>query len=116
MPEIDTAPVRGTLPRLGALAPILEAVSGVYELGTADIIGRQRTKSIAEARMLCCLLARRCTWLSYPEIGMVLGRDHTTVMALCKSAERQCTTDPWFSAAVAELLEKLGATEEVRVQ
>jgi len=37
-------------------------------------------------------------------------------MALCKSAERQCTTDPWFSAAVAELLERLGAAEEVRVQ
>ena len=108
--------VRGVLPRLGALAPILEAVSSVYELGTADIIGRQRTKSIAEARMLCCLLARRCTWLSYPEIGMVLGRDHTTVMALCKSAERQCTTDAWFSAAVAELLERLGAAEERAVQ
>ena len=109
--------VRGVLPRLGALAPILEAVAAVYELGTADIIGRQRTKSIAEARMAVCLLARRCTRLSYPEIGEVLNkRDHTTVMALCKSAERQCTTDPWFSAAVAELLERLGVTEEVRVQ
>jgi chromosomal replication initiator protein len=99
------------------LAPILEAVAGVYELGTADIIGRQRTKSIAEARMVVCLVARLCTRLSYPEIGEALGRrHHTTIMALCESAERQCERDTWLASAVAVLLEQFGAAERECVQ
>jgi chromosomal replication initiator protein len=105
------------LPRLNALTELIDSVAAVYGITHADIVGRLRTKSIAEARMLCCLLAKRCTRLSYPEIGTVLDRrDHTTIMALVCSAERQRARDAWFDATAAELLERFGAVEEVRVQ
>lgn len=115
MSELEHAMAPG-LPRLNALSEIIEAVASVYGCGHSDIVGRLRTKSIAEARMLCCLIARRCTRLSFPEIGTVLGRDHTTVMALLKSAERQRVSDVWFAATAAELLERFGAAEEVTTQ
>lgn len=113
--ELTQAPAP-TLPRLGALTEIIASVAAVYGVEHTDIVGRLRTKSIAEARMLCCLLAKRCTRLSFPEIGMVLGRDHTTVMALVKSAERQRARDAWFAATAAELLERFGEIEEARTQ
>jgi chromosomal replication initiator protein len=106
----------GASPRFGAMAEILEAVARVYGLGTAAIIGRSRSKSIAEARMVVCLVARRCTRLSLPEIGRAVGRDHTTVMSAVKSAERKCAADRWLGAAVEELLVSFGAAEERRVQ
>ncbi|HYQ30393.1 MAG TPA: helix-turn-helix domain-containing protein [Polyangiaceae bacterium] len=110
------SPKYGTLPRLNALTEIIESVAAVYGVAHADIVGRARTKSIAEARMLVSLLGKRCTRLSYPELGRVLGRDHTTVMALVKSAERQRARDVWFAATAAELLERFGAEEEVTKQ
>ena len=103
--------------RPNALSEIISAVAAVFAIEPADIIGRQRTKSIAEARMLVCLLARRCTRLSFPEVGVVLGaRHHTTVMSLADSAERQCRKDQWFAVTAAELLERFGAEEEVTRQ
>ena len=113
---IELSQLERTFPRLGALAEIIEAVAAVYGVSHADIVGRARTKSIAEARMAVCLVAKRCTRLSYPEIGRVLGRDHTTVMALVQSAERLRAKDQWFAAALAELLERFGAAEVERVQ
>jgi chromosomal replication initiation ATPase DnaA len=98
------------------MVEIIEAVCAVYGVGHSDIVGRDRHKSIAEARMLCCLVAKRCTRLSFGELGTLLGRDHTTVMALCKSAERQRVRDAWFAATATELLERFGAAEEERVQ
>lgn len=106
-----------TLPRLNALDELIESVAAVYGVAHADIVGRQRTKSIAEARMLVALLGKRCTRLSYPELGQALGgRDHTTVMALVKSAERHRARDVWFAATATELLERFGAEEEARIQ
>lgn len=109
----DTQP---GLPRLNALTEIIEAIAAVYGICHSDIVGRARTKSIAEARMLCCLVSKRCSRMSFTEIGAVLGRDHTTVMALLKSAERQRARDAWFAATAAEMLDRFGAAEEVTTQ
>ena len=102
----------GNSPRFGAMAEIVEAVATVYGVSTAAIIGRCRSKSIAEARQVACLIARRCTRLSLPEIGRAVGCDHTTVMHGIKAAEQKCAADRWLAAAVDELLTTFGAGEE----
>jgi chromosomal replication initiation ATPase DnaA len=53
-----------------------------YALGQLRKDGRMR--KMAEARQLFVLLAREHTTYSYPKIGTVLNRDHTSIMHLDK--------------------------------
>ncbi len=113
MNEIHQQSVTRVLPRFSAVTEIAEAVAAVYMIGVADITGRERTKAVAEARLAVYVIARRCTRLSFPEIGTALGgRDHTTVMSGLKSAEQLRRKDRWFASTVAELLERFGEIEE----
>jgi chromosomal replication initiation ATPase DnaA len=43
-----------------------------------------RKRDMAEVRQLFVLLAREHTTCSYPKLGMVLNRDHSTIMQLDK--------------------------------
>ena len=47
-----------------------------------DILGRRRVPAIAEARQILMYLLREMG-LSFPEIGTLCERDHTTVMHAC---------------------------------
>lgn len=65
---------------------VVIAVSGATE---EDLLGRSRLSSHAFARQLLALLLRDVLGASYPEIGLVLRRDHTTAMhAVRKMRER----------------------------
>ena len=90
-------------PRIDAMRAILAAVANIYGISVNDLHGRSRTKGIAEARALACYLAKRCTILSYPEIGSVLGRHHTTIMALVDSAGRIARKDARFAEVLSGL-------------
>lgn len=91
------------VPRLRAIEQIIYAVAEVYGCAPAEIMGRARSKTIAEARLCVCVVARRCTRMSLTEIGDSLDRDHTTVMAALASGKRQAARDPHFAGVVAEL-------------
>jgi len=45
-----------------------------------DVFGRGRSKSLARARAECWAYTRRLGW-SFPEIGNLWMRDHTTIMS-----------------------------------
>jgi chromosomal replication initiation ATPase DnaA len=115
-PEAPNTTVNTALPRLRALDDILDAVCEQYQLEFAHILSKRKTKTIAEARVLVCLVARRCTRLSFPEIGLVIRRDHTTVMSAVHSAEQRMTRDPYFAAVARALIERFGAVTETFTQ
>lgn len=48
-------------------------------------------------------LSRVVLGLSYPEVGVAFGRDHTTVMSACKRIAAQRAKDPRFDTLVATL-------------
>jgi chromosomal replication initiation ATPase DnaA len=102
----------------GALGEMVDAVAAVYRVPAADLLGRVRTKALTEARACVCLLARRCTRMSYPEIGEALGkRHHTTIMSCENTAQHLANKDAWFAGALAELCERFGEMrEEERMQ
>jgi chromosomal replication initiator protein len=101
----------------GAIGEMVDAVAALYRVGASDILGRARTKSVSEARACVYLVARRCTRLSYPEIGRAMDRDHSTVLHGVGKAERLYAADKWFAAAVDGFIEKFGAMrEEERMQ
>jgi chromosomal replication initiation ATPase DnaA len=58
----------------------LERIASEHGVTALEVLGRGRTKSVARARAHFAHVLRASTELSYPEIGRLLGRDHTTAM------------------------------------
>ena len=50
----------------------------------ADVVGTKKTASLTAARVECWALVRKAGF-SYPEIGALWERDHTTIMAALKN-------------------------------
>jgi len=82
---------------------ISEAVCEEFAVRPHDLRSRRRTQRVAVPRQLAMYLCRRLTRASYPRIGELFGRDHSTVMHATDATERRCKTDAAFHATVAEL-------------
>lgn len=61
-------------------------VARLYGVTRADVIGRSRSCSATKARMVAMFVVREWTGSSYPEIGRLFRRDHTTVISACRRA------------------------------
>ena len=60
---------------------IIGQVAKYFHLTFEDLVGRSRTKEVAQARQISMYLAREMTSMSLFDIGQIFGgRDHTTVM------------------------------------
>lgn len=61
----------------------LDIIADVAErtgISVTAILGRGRTRAVADARAQAMAEVRHRLHLSYPEIGRVFDRDHTTVI------------------------------------
>lgn len=65
---------------------VLNVVSRRTGVLMSDIMGRSRRWDIVNARQLASVCFRELKW-SYPAIGNVLGRHHTSIIHLVKSAD-----------------------------
>jgi chromosomal replication initiator protein len=64
----------------------LRLAAHYHDLSVRDLLGDSKRKSICEARFAAWLGVREAMGLSYPELGAMFGRDHTTIMQGCKRA------------------------------
>jgi chromosomal replication initiator protein len=69
---------------------LLSEVATRYGIDAADILGKDRHKTVARARHIAIYVAReRWDW-SYPELGRRFGnRDHTSCMHACRRMARE---------------------------
>ena len=79
---------------------------GVDESG---LLGRGRSKEMAMARQILMYLLRYVCDLSLPQIGELLGRDHTTVMYGVEKVEKLIETDDGVRRSIMKLREELYA-------
>ncbi len=90
---------------------IQSIVSGAYNVNLDQMIGKSRTKEVAEARMAAMYFAREYTNLSLKTIGLYFGgRDHSTVVHACKWVESKIAEDPQFSKKIDYLKNKIETT------
>lgn len=68
------------------LRGVLREVSEASGIPIARILGPSRVRPVVEARQLVCHVLRR-HGMSYPQIGKVIGRDHTTVIHSVRAVE-----------------------------
>lgn len=81
------------------LLPLFERVAAEHHVTVDELRGRGRTKAVVAARKKMTA-ELRLLGLSWPEVGNVLGRDHTAVMNLAKTMPK----DPTYRLREAEKL------------
>jgi len=72
---------------------ILREVSNVFAVPVSAILSRQRSRRIAHPRHVAMFLVRKHTDASFPDIGAIFHRDHTTVQHGCRKIEHQLESD-----------------------
>ncbi|MBQ5777522.1 MAG: chromosomal replication initiator protein DnaA, partial [Oscillospiraceae bacterium] len=72
---------------------IIKAVAKYFEISDTDILGKDRSSKIAEPRKIAMYMVRDMTNESFPKMGKIFGKDHTTVKYAVDSLEEQLKTD-----------------------
>ncbi|HSQ63100.1 MAG TPA: chromosomal replication initiator protein DnaA, partial [Polyangiaceae bacterium] len=83
-----------------------------FKLRSADLLSKDRHKSVAFARHVAMYLCKQRLKCSFPELGRAFGnRDHTTVMSAVRKVESLRTNDPEVRAHLEAIERKLGAAD-----
>lgn len=89
-------------------ASVVQIVARHFHLTTEDLLGRSRTKEIANARQLAMYLLREENGLSLINIGELLGgRDHSTVRHGVEKIAQDIERDEGARREVVALREKI---------
>jgi chromosomal replication initiation ATPase DnaA len=74
-----------------SFALMRRAVAETYQIREDVLTKPNRRSAACRPRYVLMALARECLGMSYPRIGMLMGRDHTTIIHGCKRyAESPC--------------------------
>jgi chromosomal replication initiation ATPase DnaA len=81
---------------------MVQKASELFKVHPRDLISTYRFNFIVRARFAMYLALRQRGW-SYPKIGRLLKRDHSSVVHGVKRAQYMVEKDPDFAAKVQEL-------------
>lgn len=85
-----------------------------FGVTVSEIRGKSRRKSIAEARALAMYVSKRLTAASFEKIGKQFGgRDHTTVLHVCRKIEAAAEVDLVLGRLIDELARQAAASADV---
>lgn len=73
---------------------VLQKVAQAYNFTVDDLINHDRTPSLVQARHIVMYLLRTDLALSFPNIAVLLDRDHTTILYGCKKVQSIVQKDP----------------------
>jgi len=90
---------------------ILKTIAHAFDCCVGELKGKERTARIVTPRLVAYYLMRRLTGLSYPELGRIFDRDHTTIMNGCKRIEHRLMTEVALTQIVMKLAIELEPTE-----
>ena len=86
---------------------IFAAVFKKYGIKREDIVGERRNKDVAWARHVSIYLLREITDMSFPNIGKIFNRNHSTIMSSIDAVERKIQADNMFSLELDELKKEI---------
>jgi chromosomal replication initiator protein len=82
---------------------IANAICNHFSLRPADLRSKRRSKNVAVPRQLAMYLCRKLMGASYPHIGELFERDHSTVIHAHDVTTRRIKEDAAFQATVERL-------------
>ncbi len=91
-----------------SITKIKKTVSNYYGITPQQLISKNRTRNITNARHIAMYLCRKMLDASYKEIGKEFGkRDHSTVMNACVKVEKNIKTNPLYQKVVEDIETKV---------
>lgn len=94
-------------PQVLSIERILVEVAEEFGVEVRHLRSEIRSQRFTQPRQAAMGLARELTQRSYPTIGRILNRDHTTVVHGCRSHVHRMADDPDYAAHVAAVSERL---------
>ncbi len=82
---------------------IQRTVANHFGITLADMIGKNRSRNVADPRMIAMYLCRKLTKLSSNEIGDAFGRTHANILHAAKTVSDRCSADESVRRVVAQL-------------
>jgi chromosomal replication initiator protein len=79
---------------------VIRFVAQHYGVRVADVKGRSNRRSIALPRQVAMFLIRDILELSFPEIGRIFSRHHSTVMYAVDNVQKMRQSNPDFDATL----------------
>lgn len=111
--ESELARVAPRRPDVMSVEDIQRAVCSHFRLSNADLLSKDRHKSVAFARQVAMYLCRQRLKCSFPELGRAFGnRDHTTVMSAVRRVEELRARDPQVNAHLEAIEQRLASSED----
>lgn len=86
---------------------IFNSIYKKYNIKREDIISKNRTKDIANARHITVYIIRTVTEMSLPNIGKLIDRDHSTVLSSLEAVEKRMAQNPVFRAEMEEMVKEI---------
>jgi len=71
----------------------------------SEIVGSRRFKEVALARFVSMYILRDLFELSYPALGDLFNRDHTSALAAVRIINERCVRDKYFAQHIAMFIE-----------
>ncbi len=84
---------------------VIRFVAQHYGIRVADLKGRSNRRSIALPRQVAMYLIRNLLELSFPEIGKIFSKHHSTVMYAVDNVQKMRQSNPDFDATLTSFRE-----------
>ncbi|GEM_PF-6987605 len=97
--QLFAMPTSPTRPAL--LSAVVRAVARTFGVSVDDLLGCSRQHRCTQARNVAYWLARELTGLSFPDLGQVFGRHHTSVLSGYRRVAQDPTAQAWALRAKA---------------
>ena len=86
---------------------IFTSVYNKYNVPKEHLTSTRRNKEISSARHITVYLIRELTEMSFPNIGKIFGRDHSTIMTSYNSVDTRIKTDSAFASEISDLKKEI---------
>jgi chromosomal replication initiator protein len=83
----------GTVMPSRPIKHVQQVVAAYFGLSMSEMLGPNRTLRIVRPRQIAMFLAKTEGLHSFPEIGKVFGRDHTTILHAVRTIQELMETD-----------------------
>ncbi len=109
----ELARVTPQRPDMVSVEDIQRAVATHFRMTNAELLSKDRHKSVAFARQVAMYLCRQRLKSSFPELGRAFGnRDHTTVMSAVRRVEQLRAKDPQVNAHLEAIEQQLASSDD----
>jgi len=94
--------------RQTSASDVIRFVAQHYGIRVADLKGRSNRRSIALPRQVAMYLIRDILELSFPEIGKIFGKHHSTAMYAVDIIQKMRQSNPDFDATLTAFRDHFG--------